>query len=88
MYPLDALLPLALSNFLPLALTYGLAVEPGSPGALPKCFLASLILDPLIKTTYSPLGLLTANWSNVKQFPPAATILSLAFSENFKAQTL
>ena len=58
--PLDFLLPLAFSNFLPLDLTYGLniryliylVVESGTPGALPKCKIASLILDPLSKVTY------------------------------------
>ena len=61
LYPLDALLPLALSNFLPFDLTNGLVVDPGSPGALPKCFLASLILEPLKRTTFSPFGLFKAN---------------------------
>ena len=39
LYPLEALLPLALSNFLPLDLTKGLAWELGTPGA-PKCLTA------------------------------------------------
>jgi hypothetical protein len=40
--PLEALLPLAFSNFLPLDLVYGLAEDPGTPGA-PKCLTASLV---------------------------------------------
>jgi len=61
LYPLDFLLPLALSNFLPLALTYGFVVDPGTPGAGPKCKIASLDLGPLNKTTFSPFGLFKAN---------------------------
>ena len=54
LYPLDLLLPLALSNFLPFDLTYGFVLESGKPGAFPKCFLASLSLVPLSKITFSP----------------------------------
>ncbi len=88
MYPLDFLLPLALSNFLPLALTYGFVVDPGTPGAGPKCKIASLDLGPLNKTTFSPFGLFKANWSKVVQKPPALVILALAVSVNLKAHTL
>lgn len=45
------LLPLAFSNFLPLARTYGFVLLCGTPGAGPKCFTASLaFLGPLRKT--------------------------------------
>jgi hypothetical protein len=64
-----------------------LVVDPGTPGALPKCFFASLSLVPLINVTYSPLGLDNANSSQVVHFPPAAVILLLAFSVNLNAQT-
>jgi hypothetical protein len=67
---------------------YYLVVDPGTPGASPKCFLASLSLLPLTKTTYSPFGLFKANSSNVRHCPPAATILFLAPSVNLKAVTL
>jgi hypothetical protein len=63
-------------------------VEPGTPGAGPKCLSASLDLGPLSKITFSPLGLFKANWSNVVQNPPALVILALALSVNLKAQTL
>ncbi len=61
LYPLDFLFPLALSNFLPLDLTMGLAEDPGTPGALPKCLRASLSLGPLRRMTCSPEGLLMAS---------------------------
>jgi len=48
------LLPLAFSNFLPLALTYGLVCDPGRPGALPKCFNSSRTLGPLSNTAPVP----------------------------------
>ena len=81
------LLPLAFSNFLPLLITYGLAVEPGVPGAAPKCLYCFLaVLFPLTKVTPYPSGFYWASWSKVKTVPPAAKILSLAVSLNFKAQ--
>ena len=43
LYPLEALLPLALSNLRPLDLVKGLAWELGIPGA-PKCLTASRAL--------------------------------------------
>ena len=74
----------------PKILTYinYLVVESGTPGALPKCKMASLILEPLSKVTYCPLGLSNANWSKVKHSPPASTILLLAVSVNLIAQIL
>ena len=46
---------LAFSNFLPLDLTYGLVWDPGTPGAGPKCFLASLSLEALSKRVLVPI---------------------------------
>jgi hypothetical protein len=63
-------------------------VDPGTPGAGPKCNIASLDLGPLNKMTFSPLGLFKANWSKVVQNPPFWVILALALSVNLKAQTL
>lgn len=46
---------LALSNFpLPPFLTYGLVWDPGTPGAGPKCFLASLSLEALRRRVLVP----------------------------------
>ena len=58
--PLDALFPLALSNFLPLLLTKGFECDPGTPGA-PWCNKDSLSLVPLNRTTCSPVGRFTAS---------------------------
>jgi len=44
------------SNFLPLERTYGLVLDPGVPGAGPKCFLASLSLEALSKTVLVPIN--------------------------------
>lgn len=44
-----------LSNFLPFDLTYGLVWEPGTPGAGPKCFFASLSLGPLMRRVLAPI---------------------------------
>jgi hypothetical protein len=65
-----------------------LVVDPGTPGAGPKCLLANLSLVPLNNVTYSPFGLFKASSSQVMHCPPAATILLLAFSVNLKAHTL
>ena len=62
-------------------------VDPGTPGAGPKCLLANLSLVPLNNVTYSPFGLFNANSSQVIHCPPAATILFLALSVNLKAHT-
>lgn len=50
-----AQIDLAFSNFLPLALTYGLVWECGTPGAGPKCFLASLSLEALKRRVLVPI---------------------------------
>jgi hypothetical protein len=63
-------------------------VDPGTPGAGPKCLFASLSLVPLNNVTYSPFGLFNASSSQVIHCPPAVTILLLAVSVNFKAHTL
>lgn len=47
--------PLALSNFLPFDLTYGLVWDPLAPGGGPKCFLASLDLGPLKSKVFVPI---------------------------------
>lgn len=46
----------AFSNFLPLDLTYGFVWDPGTPGAGPKCFLASLSFDPLSRSVFVPIN--------------------------------
>ena len=43
------------SNFLPFEITYGLVCEPGTPGAGPKCFLASLSFDALKRRVLVPI---------------------------------
>lgn len=45
---------LPFSKFFPLALTYGLVLEPGVPGAAPKCFFASLSFGPLRSKVFVP----------------------------------
>ena len=52
---LYAQIDFALSNFLPFDLTYGLAWEPGRPGAGPQCFLASLSFGPLRSKVFVPI---------------------------------
>merc|ERR1712223_1062035 len=80
LYPLDCLLPLALSNLRPLALTKGLAWEWGVPAA-PKCLTASRALrGPCRRMVFFPVGALRASWSKVMISPPAFKILSRAFS--------
>jgi len=63
-------------------------VDPGKPGAGPKCLFASLSLVPLNNVTYSPFGLFNASSSKVMHWPPAASILFLALSVNLNAHTL
>lgn len=48
------ILHLAPFPFLALLLTKGLADDPGTPGAFPKCFKASLTLGPLSKRVPDP----------------------------------
>ena len=84
----DHLLPLALSNFLPSALTRGAVCDPFWPGQRPKCLFASLSLGPLRRTTFLPLGANWASWSKVRQLPFAAVILALAPAVNLRATTL
>ena len=61
LYPRDSLRPRARSNFLPFALTKGLAWEPGFPAA-PKClFAVRAFLLPCSKTVSFPVGALSAN---------------------------
>merc|ERR1712230_2372 len=79
---------LAFSNFLPFDLTYGLVWEPGTPGAGPKCFLASLSFEALRRRVLLPVGAVMTNSSRVRHFPPALTILALAVSVNLKAATV
>jgi len=67
---------------------YYFVVEPGRPGAGPKCRLASLSLVPLNNVTYSPFGLFNASSSKVRHCPPAVTILLLALSVKRNAHTL
>lgn len=84
--PLDLLLPLALSNFLPVDKILG-----ALPlcGPIPKCLTASLeFLGPLKIKVFWPFGALTANWSKVIHSPPALTILALAPAVNLKAATV
>merc|ERR1719385_73550 len=88
LYPLDCLLPLALSNLRPLALTKGLAWEWGVPAA-PKCLTASRALrGPCRRMVFFPVGALRASWSKVMISPPAFKILSRAFSVTLRAQTV
>merc|ERR1712045_1114771 len=88
LYPLDCLLPLALSNFLPLERTKGLELELGTPGA-PKCLTASRALrGPCTSMVFFPVGARTASWSKVMISPPAARILSRAFSVTRRAHTV
>ena len=47
--------PVALSNFLPFDLVYGLVWDPLAPGGAPKCFLASLSLGPLKSNVLAPI---------------------------------
>ena len=54
---MSAQIDLAFSNFLPLDLTYGLVWDPGTPGAGPKCFLASLSLEALRRRVLVPIKL-------------------------------
>jgi len=69
LYPLDCLLPLALSNLRPLALTKGLAWEWGVPAA-PKCLTASRALrGPCRRMVFFPVGALRASWSKVMISP-------------------
>ena len=65
-----------------------LVVDPGTPGAGPKCNIASLDLGPLNKITFSPLGLFKANWSKVVQNALLLVILAVAVSVNLIAPTL
>merc|ERR1719385_399868 len=86
LYPLDCLLPLALSNLRPLALTKGLAWEWGVPAA-PKCLTASRALrGPCRRMVFFPVGALRASWSKGMISPPAFKILSRAFSVTRRAQ--
>merc|ERR1719412_2603770 len=88
LYPLDSLLPLALSNFLPLERVKGLTWKWGTPGA-PKCFTASRALrGPCTSTVFLPVGARTASWSKVMISPPAFRILSRAFSVTLRAHTV
>ena len=79
---------LAFSKFFPLDLTYGLVWEPGTPGAGPQCFLASLSFDALRRRVLVPEGAVMINSSSVRHFPPALMILALAVSVNLKAATV
>lgn len=83
MKPLEFLLPLALSNFLPLDIILGALFL---WGPIPKCLTASLeFLGPLIIIVFWPFGALKANWSKVIASPPAFKILALADAVNLKA---
>ena len=87
--PLEALRPLARSNFLPLDLTYGLVVDPGVPGAFPKCLTASReFLGPINRTVFCPFGALVASWSRVMHSPPPFRIRARAVRVNRSAQTV
>ena len=83
---LEFLLPLALSNFLPLDRILGALFL---CGPIPKCLTASLeFLGPLRIKVFWPFGALTANWSKVIHSPPALVILALAPAVNLRAATV
>lgn len=86
MKPLDLLLPLALSNFLPLDWTFGALPLCGPK---PKCLTASLeFLGPLKIKVFLPVGALKANSSKVIASPPFFKMVALAPLVNFKAATV
>lgn len=86
MKPLDLLLPLALSNFLPLDWTFGALFLCGPK---PKCLTASLeFLGPLKIKVFLPVGALKANSSKVIASPPFFKIVAFAPLVNFNAATV